>query len=67
MVNWDGGVVPCCFDKNAHHLTGELRENQNFQTIWHAEAYSDFRAQMLTQRDDLDLCKNCNQGLGLFI
>ncbi|MEK7728387.1 MAG: radical SAM protein, partial [candidate division KSB1 bacterium] len=22
MVNWDGGVVPCCFDKNAHHLTG---------------------------------------------
>lgn len=67
MVNWDGGVVPCCFDKNAHHLTGELWPEKNFAAIWRSETYADFRAKMLNDRNDLDLCKNCNQGLGLFI
>lgn len=67
MVNWDGGVVPCCFDKNAHHLTGELRAEKNFAAIWRSETYTGFREKMLNGRNDLDLCKNCNQGLGLFI
>ena len=49
------------------HLTGELRPDKNFRTIWQAEAYSNFREQMLQQREDIDICKNCNQGLGLFI
>ncbi len=67
MVNWDGGVVPCCFDKNGHHITGDLRTDKKFLAVWQSEAYTSFRDQMLKQRDDLDICKNCNQGLGLFI
>lgn len=67
MVNWDGGVVPCCFDKNAHHLTGDLRTEKNFAAIWRSETYADFREKMLNDRNALELCKNCDQGLGLFI
>ena len=66
MVNWDGTVVPCCFDKNGHHTTGDLRR-QNFTGIWNAGAYSHFRQNMLTRRETIDICKNCNQGIGLFI
>ncbi len=66
MVNWDGTVAPCCFDKNGHHTTGDLRAT-NFATVWNSEAYSHFRQNMLTHRETIDICKNCNQGIGLFI
>ncbi|MGH7497126.1 MAG: radical SAM/SPASM domain-containing protein [bacterium] len=66
MVNWDGTVVPCCFDKNGHHTTGALHDT-SFTTIWNAKTYSQFRQNMLTRRETIDICKNCNQGIGLFI
>jgi radical SAM protein with 4Fe4S-binding SPASM domain len=66
MVNWDGTVVPCCFDKNGHHTTGDLRD-ASFATVWNADTYSQFRQNMLTRRETIDICKNCNQGIGLFI
>jgi radical SAM protein with 4Fe4S-binding SPASM domain len=67
LVNWDGSVVPCCFDKNGHHATGDLRTTNSFATIWNAEKYTDFRQKMLTDRQAIDICRNCNQGIGLFI
>ncbi len=67
MVNWDGSVVPCCFDKNGHHTTGDLRTAKNFLEVWQSKSYSNFRHQMLNERDAIDICKNCNQGIGLFI
>jgi radical SAM protein with 4Fe4S-binding SPASM domain len=67
MVNWDGTVAPCCFDKNGHHTTGDLRAAPNFTAIWNSATYSHFRQNMLTRRETIDICKNCNQGIGLFI
>lgn len=67
MVNWDGTVVPCCFDKNGHHATGDLRTPESFQAVWLSRPYSNFRHQMLNERDAISICKNCNQGIGLFI
>lgn len=67
MVNWDGTVVPCCFDKNGHHTTGDLRTQESFQAVWLSQPYANFRQQMLNERDAIPLCKNCNQGLGLFV
>ncbi|MCG3153631.1 MAG: Coenzyme PQQ synthesis protein E [bacterium] len=66
MVNWDGTVVPCCFDKNGHHTTGDLR-TAGFAEVWEAGAYQQFRQRMLTQRASIDICRNCNQGIGLFV
>ncbi|NUO84036.1 SPASM domain-containing protein [candidate division KSB1 bacterium] len=67
MVNWDGSVVPCCFDKNGRHTIGELRTSPKFLTIWKSDSSSNFRHQMLNERNAIDICKNCNQGIGLFI
>jgi len=67
LVNWDGSVVPCCFDKNGHHTTGDLRNTASFEAVWKSGRYSQFRQQMLTDRDAIDICKNCNQGIGLFV
>ncbi len=66
LIDWDGQVVPCCFDKNGEHALGNLAQDQDFETIWQDEKYSDFRRRMLTNRNSIDICRNCNYGIGLF-
>lgn len=66
LVNWDGTVVPCCFDKNAAHPLGGVNRDA-FTTIWNSEEYDQFRTTMLNHRADLDICANCSQGLRLFV
>ena len=39
-------VVPCCFDKDAHHQLGNLKV-QCFKEIWHNDNYQQFRSQVL--------------------
>ena len=67
LVNWDGTVVPCCFDKNGNHTTGDMQQTDHFVAIWQSDEYNRFRQQMLSDRNAIDICKNCNQGIGLFI
>jgi len=66
LVNWDGSVVPCCFDKNGHHKTGDIR-TASFASIWESEKYSGFRHTLLNDRQTIEMCRNCNQGIGLFV
>ncbi|MCL6524434.1 MAG: SPASM domain-containing protein [Thermoflavifilum sp.] len=61
VVTWDGWVVPCCFDKNAQHRMGNLKE-ESFNTIWHNDAYVYFRRQLLKGRKYIDICQNCSEG-----
>jgi radical SAM protein with 4Fe4S-binding SPASM domain len=63
-MTWDGRVVPCCFDKNADHLMGQFPDTPIDQ-IWRSEAYTRFRAQLLTHRATIDMCRNCTEGLKL--
>jgi len=65
LIDWDGQVVPCCFDKNGEHAMGNLAD-ESFDVIWKNEAYSDFRKKMLRDRNSIDICSNCNYGIGLF-
>lgn len=61
VITWDGRVVPCCFDKDAHHVLGDLRKN-SFREVWNGEAYRAFRGALLRSRSDLDMCRNCSEG-----
>jgi radical SAM protein with 4Fe4S-binding SPASM domain len=67
LVNWDGSVVPCCFDKNGDHVTGEMQIAPGFGEIWQSEKYRGFRHKLLNARESIEMCRNCNQGIGLFI
>ena len=31
VITWDGKIVPCCFDKDAKHQLGNLKENKTFK------------------------------------
>ncbi|WP_276373199.1 SPASM domain-containing protein [Chryseolinea sp. H1M3-3] len=61
VITWDGKVVPCCFDKDAHFTLGELTK-QSFAEIWYGNAYKEFRTTLLRSRREIEICKNCTEG-----
>lgn len=61
VVTWDGKVVPCCFDKDAHFVLGDLNQN-SFGEIWRSDKYNDFRKSLLRSRSEIEICKNCTEG-----
>lgn len=61
VITWDGKVVPCCFDKDAHYQLGKM-EGQSFVSVWKGDAYKEFRASLIRSRSEIDMCKNCSQG-----
>lgn len=65
VVTWDGLVVPCCFDKDATHRLGDLK-NHGFRTLWQGEAYQAFRRRLLKGRGEIDICKNCTEGCSVY-
>jgi radical SAM protein with 4Fe4S-binding SPASM domain len=62
VITWDGKVVPCCFDKDAKHVMGDVTQ-QPFQQIWRSEPYQNFRQSILRSRSEIEICKNCSEGL----
>lgn len=60
VITWDGRVVPCCFDKDATHQLGKL-ETHSFKEIWESKVYADFRRQVFTDRNNIDICQNCTE------
>jgi radical SAM protein with 4Fe4S-binding SPASM domain len=65
VVTWDGLVVPCCFDKDAKHQLGDLK-NTSFRQLWKGAAYDNFRKALLRSRTEIDICKNCTEGTKVF-
>ena len=61
VVTWDGKVVPCCFDKDAHFVLGDLSK-ATFEEIWNSAKYNEFRASILRSRSEIEICKNCTEG-----
>ncbi len=61
VITWDGLVVPCCFDKDAHYRLGSVQE-QSFKALWQGKKYQRFRAQLLNARSEIEMCKNCTEG-----
>lgn len=62
VITWDGQVIPCCFDKDATHSMGNVAE-ESFDKIWFSKPYVKFRKSLLTSRSEIEICKNCTEGL----
>ncbi|MFP6644648.1 MAG: radical SAM protein [Candidatus Latescibacterota bacterium] len=72
MVNWNGDVAPCCFDKDVDFgmgaaFNGHDSNESTLQRIWKGRAYMDFRKKILDDRRSVDMCRNCSEGYrGMF-
>lgn len=62
VMTWNGDIVPCCFDKDAKYRMGNIHE-QSFSDIWNGPKYHDFRTRLFENRMEIDICKNCSEGL----
>lgn len=60
VITWDGKAVPCCYDKNADHETGNLLE-ESLSEIWKNKRYISFRRQVLENRSANEICRNCGE------
>lgn len=65
VITTDGEVLPCCYDKNAGHVMGNLN-SQTFRDIWHSKQYNSFRDAVMTSRSLIDICRDCPQGSRIF-
>jgi len=65
VITWDGTIVPCCFDKDAKHQLGNLKD-QSFKEIWHNKKYKKFRKDITKSRKNIDICANCSEGLSVW-
>ncbi|ELR72252.1 Putative Fe-S oxidoreductase, SAM radical superfamily [Fulvivirga imtechensis AK7] len=61
VITWDGKVVPCCFDKDAHHEMGQLT-GADFKEIWESKPYQRFRQSLINSRSEVEMCRNCTEG-----
>jgi len=61
VISWDGLVLPCCFDKDAEHVLGDMKED-SFDIIWKSPSYTKFRSDLLKGRDQIEICTNCTEG-----
>jgi radical SAM protein with 4Fe4S-binding SPASM domain len=61
VITWDGKIIPCCFDKDAHYQLGSLG-NDTFKEVWNSDAYGKFRQSLIKSRSEIEMCKNCTEG-----
>jgi len=62
VVTWNGDVLPCCFDKDAKYVLGNIGKS-SFREIWHGSSNKEFREKVLLNRASIDICRNCTSGL----
>ena len=62
VITWDGKILPCCFDKDAGYILGDMLTD-SFDKIWTNPAYKEFRKRVFSSRKELSLCANCTEGL----
>jgi len=65
VITWDGLVAPCCFDKDAMHQLGNIK-NESFKNIWNNSNYKQFRTELMKSRKNIDICSNCSEGASVW-
>ncbi len=66
VLTWDGTMVPCCFDKNASYQLGDL-QSQSYREVWEGKEFKQFRSNLLKNRKNIDICRNCIEGTKIWI
>ena len=60
VIDVNGNVLPCCYDKSEQYVLGNIRE-QSLRQIWHGQKAQDFRGALLTRRAQITICTNCDE------
>ena len=58
VVTSNGDLVACCYDKDANFKFGNLK-TEKLSNIWKNFNYTKFRKQILTSKNEIEMCKDC--------
>ncbi len=61
VITVSGNVVPCCFDKDAEISVGNVADRP-LSVIWKNDNYMRFRQNILENRKQYVMCRNCTEG-----
>lgn len=60
VITTKGDVLPCCFDKSATHVMGNIRFH-SLASVWRGNAFRLFRQQVRANRLSQAICCNCTE------
>lgn len=64
VLNQDGRISPCCFDKDADFVWGDFAKgDRSFLQIWKGRESVHFRKSILKNRSGFEICNNCFEGM----
>lgn len=66
VVTTDGYILPCCFDKEAKYVMGDINDTR-LSEIWNNQKYKEFRKRILSNRRATDICNNCTEGVKVYL
>ncbi len=59
-INYDGNVVPCCYDMFEEYKLGNIFKDGGVIKIWNSDKFSDFRRVILKNKKNINICKECD-------
>jgi len=66
VVNWNGEVAICCFDKEGEFKVGNVKDFSLTQ-LWKNSNIMKVRNQILKDRKQIPICRNCLEGVKIKI
>lgn len=67
-INYDGTVVPCCYDSLESNILGNVFES-GVKQVWRGDKFTNFRGAILKNKQAIEICHNCdyNKNIGTTI
>jgi len=62
QVDWQGNVLPCCFDKNSQFIMGNLYMDSG-RDVWNGPVFREFRKALVEKGRIYLMCRDCTEGL----
>ncbi|MCF7792366.1 MAG: SPASM domain-containing protein [Candidatus Cloacimonetes bacterium] len=64
VVNWNGDVAICCFDKEGEFKIGNVKD-EKLEKLWKSKSIMKIRNQILKDRKQIPVCRNCLEGVSI--
>lgn len=62
VINWDGEMSICCYDKDLSIPIGKIKEH-SFSQLWLGSSMNRMRSAILKNRAAFEICQNCGEGI----
>lgn len=60
VIDAEGNVLPCCFDKGRDHSFGNIA-TETLKQIWYGDKARQYRERVMHSRQEIAICQNCTE------